>query len=96
MNNVSPSAKIPDIYPDNAYHGVKQLMLHGVVNHQKEYVKDRTITTRLKGIWSILKRAWYRSHRKNMIGSIPVFVAESVWKYNDLNDAGALDTFMHG
>lgn len=95
MNNVSPAANILITDESKSYHGVKKLMPHGVINHQKEYVNGPFHTNTIEGFWSLLKRAWYGSHHKYTVGFMGLFVAEAVWKYNHRHEARPWDAFMN-
>ena len=68
MNTVAPGAKILITDENKAYHKVRQLMPHGVMNHQREYVHGPFHTNTIEGFWSLLKRAWYGSHHKYTVG----------------------------
>ena len=95
QQTVSPATTILITDENKAYHGVKQLMPHGVINHQKEYVNGPIHTNTIEGFWSLLKRAWYGTHHKYTVGFMPLFVAEASWKYNHRKDGDAWGSFMH-
>ena len=81
------SALITDEY--KAYTKAYKLMPHRVVNHGEGFVDadGKTLhTNTIEGFWSLLKRAWYGSHHKYTKGWSPLFVTESVWKYNHRKD----------
>ncbi len=94
MNTVRPDAKILITDENRAYRSVRNLMPHGVVNHQYEYVRGPFHTNTIEGFWSLLKRAWYGTHHRYTTQFMPLFVAEAAWKYNHRKDARPWDTFM--
>ncbi len=94
MNTVRPDAKIMITDENKAYNVVRSMMPHGVVNHQQEYVNGPFHTNTIEGFWSLLKRAWYGTHHKYSVGFMPLFVAESAWKYNHRGDGSQFHGFM--
>lgn len=89
------SSLITDEY--KAYTNAYKLMPHAVISHDEGYVDpdDKTIhTNTIEGFWSLLKRAWYGSHHKYTKDWSPLFVAESVWKYNHRKDADAFNGLL--
>ena len=95
QNTIRPDAKILITDEYKPYRIVRDLMPHGVVNHQREYVNGPFHTNTIEGFWSLLKRAWYGTHHKYTVGFMPLFVAEASWKYNHRKDARPWDTFMN-
>ncbi len=85
------SVLITDEY--KAYNAVREYMPHAVVNHQRAYSENGVHTNTIEGFWSLLKRAWYGSH-KYTLKFKPLFVAEAAWKYNHRTDARPWDAFM--
>ena len=94
METIKSDAKILVTVENRAYQVVRQLMVQGVVNHQKEYVNGPFHTNTIEGFWSLLKRAWYGTHHKYTVGYTPLYVAEAAWKFNNRGNARAWDTFM--
>lgn len=95
LQSVKPDVKILITDENSIYNGVRDWMVHGVVNHQKEYVNGPFHTNTLEGFWSLLKRTWYGSHHHYKKGYTPLYVAEATWKYNNRGNAKAWDTFMN-
>ena len=91
---VSPAAQILVTDENTAYRSVRAIMPHSVINHRYAYVNGPVHTNTIEGFWSLLKRAWYGSHHKYTVGFMPLFVAETAWKYNHREDARPWDTFM--
>ena len=71
-----------DEYP--IYNRIGALAPHKRVNHSaKEYVKNKTVhTNSVEGYWSLVKRAWYGTHHNYTVKYLPLYIAESVFKYN--------------
>ena len=67
---------------------------HAVINHSVSYADGDTHTNTIEGFWSLLKRAWYGSHHHYTKHWMPLFVAESAWKYNHRNNDDAFGAFM--
>ena len=67
---------------------------HAVINHSISYADGDTHTNTIEGFWSLLKRAWYGSHHHYTKHWMPLFVAESAWKYNNRNNDDAFGAFM--
>ncbi len=95
-SNVSPAARFVVTDESSAYHGVRGLWPHSVINHSRQYVNGPVHTNTIEGFWSLLKRAWYGSHHKYTVGRMPLFVAEAAWKYNHREDACPWDSFLNG
>lgn len=96
QSNVSPATQILVTDENTAYRGVRSMFPHSVINHRREYVNGPVHTNTIEGFWSLLKRAWYGSHHKYTVAFMPLFVAESAWKYNHRDEARPWDTFMAG
>lgn len=60
------------------------------------YADGETHTNSIEGFWSLLKRAWYGSHHHYTKGYMPLFVAESCWKYNQRRNADPFAFFVKG
>jgi len=85
---------ITDEFP--AYREAGRKRLHAVINHAFEYVNGETHTNTIEGFWSLLKRAWYGSHHHYSRCYMPLFVAESCWKYNQRKNPDAFALFVRG
>ncbi len=95
-NTINPdgSMMITDEY--KAYNAVHRIMPHAVVNHQQRYADGMTHTNTIEGFWSLLKRAFVGFHHHYSVRWMPLFVAESCWKYNKRGNADAFGTFVRG
>lgn len=69
---------------------------HTVINHSVAYVDGSTHTNTIEGVWALVKRAWYGSHHHYSKHWMPLFVAESAWKYNHRSDGNAFGSFIRG
>ena len=77
-------------------HGVfRGLVCHSVINHCVQYVDGVFYTNAIQGVWNLLKVAWFRSHRHYQKWYMPLYLAETCWKYNR-NNVNLFDRFMHG
>ena len=94
--NVVPDGSflITDEY--RAYNAISKLLPHAVIDHQQGYVHHGTHTNTIEGFWALLKRAWYGSHHHYHKQYMPLFVAESAWKYNHRRDANGFGSFIRG
>lgn len=88
------SVMITDEY--KAYNAVDGYMPHTVVNHQKRYANGMTHTNTIEGFWALVKRAWYGNHHQYAVKYTLLFIAESVWKYNQRENADPFGTFIKG
>lgn len=95
-NVVEPggSVLITDEY--KAYNTIRRIMPHYVVNHQRHYADGLTHTNTIEGFWALLKRAWYGSHHHYSVKYMPLFVAESAWKYNHRGIDNPFGEFIKG
>ena len=69
---------------------------HAVINHSVAYADGLTHTNTIEGFWALLKRAWYGSHHHYTRHWMPLFVAESSWKYNHRGDSDGFGSFLQG
>ena len=94
--NIDPagSVLITDEYA--AYNAVNPIMQRAVIKHAERYADGETHTNTIEGFWSLVKRAWFGSHHKYSRGRLPLFIAESCWKYNHRNDERAFDSLVAG
>ena len=88
------SLLITDEY--KAYNAMNPIMRRAVVKHSERYVDGDTHTNTIEGFWSLVKRAWYGSHHKYSQGMLPLFIAESCWKYNHRQDENAFGSVLAG
>lgn len=78
------------------YWGMRDIMPHSVINHEKQYAEGETHTNTIEGFWALLKRAWYGSHHHYSKKYMPLFVAEACWKYNERKNPDAFGAFLRG
>ena len=88
------SILISDEY--GAYNAIRKFMLHFVINHQRGWVDREIHTNTIEGFWSLIKRAWYGSHHHYMKRYMPLFIAESCWKYNNRRADNQFGLFIRG
>ena len=93
------SAVIPDgsvLITDQfkAYNAMQGIMPRLIINHDVQYVDGMIHTNTIEGVWALLKRAWFGSHHHYTKQFMPLFVAESTWKYNHRDDENAFGTFL--
>lgn len=68
---------------------------HGVVDHQaREYVVGAIHTNTIEGFWSQLKRAIIGTHHKVSSKYLPLYVAETQFKYNNRKNADIFSTAL--
>lgn len=79
-----------------AYGAASKLFNRAVVNHKERYADGATHTNTIEGFWALIKRAWYGSHHHYSRKYMPLFVAESCWKYNHRKSNDAFAVFMKG
>ena len=48
----------------------------------------------IESFWSLVKRAWVETHHHYTRKHLPLFVAESCWKYNNRKNPRSFDTFI--
>lgn len=88
------SLLITDEY--KAYNAASGLYSRAVVNHQRCYAEGATHTNTIESFWALIKRAWYGSHHHYTKRYMPLFIAESCWKYNQRKNEDAFSSFMRG
>lgn len=64
------------------YNHVSETMLHAVVKHAETYADGMVHTNTIESFWAIIKRAWYGSHHHYSRKYMPLYIAESCYKYN--------------
>lgn len=83
------SILISDEY--KGYNRVSETMLHAVVCHAREYANGHIHTNTIESFWALVKRAWYGSHHHYSRKYMPLYIAESCFKYNARKSATAFD-----
>lgn len=80
----------------SGYGRLHTTMNHAVIRHRSCYVEGLLHTNSIEGFWSLVKRAWYGSHHHYTRRFMPLFIAESCWKYNQRRNADPFSTFLRG
>ena len=88
------SLLMTDEYP--GYNAVDAFMSHEVINHQERFASGDIHTNTIEGFWALIKRAWYGSHHHYSKEYMPLFIAETSWKYNERKNPHMFDTFLRG
>uniref|UniRef100_UPI001414D6D7 transposase n=1 Tax=Candidatus Thiosymbion oneisti TaxID=589554 RepID=UPI001414D6D7 len=88
------SLLITDEY--KAYNAVNPIMRRAIINHAERYADGETHTNTIEDFWSLVKRAWFGSHHHYSRKYLPLFMAESCWKYNHRDNDDAFGTFLRG
>lgn len=91
---VEDSLLITDEYP--GYHAVDSFMPHAVINHSEQYAIGEIHTNTIEGFWALIKRAWYGSHHHYSQKYMPLYIAETSWKYNERKNPNAFESFLRG
>lgn len=73
------------------YNRVNQSMLHAVICHAEAYADGHTHTNSIEGFWALIKRAWYGSHHHYSRKYMPLYIAETCYKYNRRRSATAFN-----
>jgi transposase-like protein len=71
-------------------------MNHAVIRHREHYAEGMVHTNTIEGFWSLVKRAWYGTHHRYSRQFMPLFIAESCWKYNQRKNPDAFSSFLKG
>ena len=79
-----------------AYNATKGIFNRAMINHKRQYVDGDRHTNTMEGFWALVKRAWYGSHHQYSKRYMPLFIAESCWKYNNRENEDPFTTFMKG
>lgn len=66
----------------SGYNRVSEHMLHSVVNHAREYANGTVHTNTIESFWALIKRSWYGSHHHYSRKYMPLYIAETCFKYN--------------
>ena len=88
------SLLITDEY--KGYNAVNDLMAHEVINHSEKYAIGDVHTNSIEGFWALIKRAWYGSHHHYSKKYLPLFIAETSWKYNERENPNSFESFLRG
>ena len=90
------SVLITDEY--RGYNAAEVFMPHAIINHAERYADlDGWLhTNTIEGFWALIKRAWYGSHHHYSKKYLPLFIAETSWKYNERTNPNAFATFLRG
>ena len=75
------SQLITDEY--TAYQAASPLYRRAIIKHKERYADGHTHTNTIEGFWPLIKRAWHGSHHHYSRNNLPIFIAESCWKYNN-------------
>lgn len=73
----------------SGYNRVSETMLHSVITHAEAYAHGEVHTNTIEGFWALVKRAWYGSHHHYSRKYMPLYIAESCFKYNRRGSANA-------
>ena len=95
-NNVDPQGTLLITDEYRGYNAAKKIYQSATINHQKSYADGDTHTNTIEGFWALVKRAWYGSHHHYSTRWMPLYIAESCWKYNHRNNGDAFGSFMRG
>ena len=91
--NLARSLLISDEY--TAYNVVRPVMAHRAINNSSAYVNGDIHTNSIECFWALIKRVCYSSYYyKDQYA--PLFIAESVRKYNERNNLGTFCYFLKG
>ena len=78
--DTAASLLITDEWP--GYNQIAATMRSARINHKVQYVDGQTHTNTIEGFWALVKRAWYGQHHHYSRKYMPLYIAESVYKYN--------------
>lgn len=76
------------------YNRVSKGMLHAVICHAEAYADGVIHTNSIESFWALIKRAWYGTHHHYSRKYMPLYIAESCYKYNRRNAAAAFADSM--
>ena len=88
------SVLMTDQFP--SYNRARHMMPHAVINHSKVYVDGDVHINTIESFWALLKRAWYGTHHHYAKRYMPLYVAESAWKYNHRKHDSPFGAFIAG
>ena len=64
------------------YRGMSRYMQRATIDHSARYSEGIVNTNTIEGFWSLLKRAWYRSHHHYSKLHAFAYAIEACYKYN--------------
>jgi len=64
------------------YNLVSKTMLHAVITHAEQYADGHVHTNTMESFWALIKRAWYGSHHHYSRKYMPLYIAETCFKFN--------------
>ncbi|WKW51349.1 IS1595 family transposase [Rhodomicrobium lacus] len=73
------------------YDRVSGSMMHAIITHAESYADGHVHTNTIESFWALIKRAWYGSHHHYSRKYMPLYVAETCYKYNRRKAANAFD-----
>ena len=76
------------------YEAVDAFMAHEVITHEEQYAAGAIHTNTIESFWALIKRAWYGQHHHYSKLYMPLYVAETAWKYNKRKNPNAFTTFL--
>lgn len=76
------------------YRPIGNTMNWATVNHQHEYACGLAHTNTIEGFWALVKRAWYGSHHHYRVQFLPLYIAESCYKYNHRKNGGTFNALI--
>ena len=77
-----------------AYNAAAGIFERAVIKHRESYAEGATHTNTIESFWALIKRAWYGSHHHYSKRYMPLFIAESCWKYNQRKSDDAFGVFI--
>ena len=92
--NIPESLLVTDEYP--GYRAVDALMAHEVINHSEQYAVGDIHSNTIESFWALIKRAWCGSHHHYSKKYMPLYIAETSWKYNERKNPNAFESFLRG
>ena len=78
------------------YRAVDSFMDRAVITHEEQYVAGAVHTNTIESFWALIKRAWYGQHHHYTKLYMPLYVAETAWKYNERKNPNAFGSFLRG
>ena len=78
------------------YNSMSSIVPHYVINHSQQYADGDVHTNTIEGFWALVKRAWYGTHHHYTTRYMPLYMAESSWKYNARKNPLAFETLLRG
>jgi len=86
---VDPAGTILITDEYKGYNRVSETMLHAVICHAEAYADGVIHTNSIESFWALVKRAWYGSHHHYSRKYMPLYIAESCFKYNRRRSSAA-------